>query len=128
MSGYASLTRPTPVGKLDVAQRLCGSLQVDIEKARQLLGWTSPLTLDQCLKKAADVYPQSPLRGEKDNWFLRELGGRYDMLLQYLVRHPGCDNTDIVAASRSFITLFCKLTLTMLSCINYVIYRRSTLP
>jgi nucleoside-diphosphate-sugar epimerase len=30
------------VGKADVAQRLCGNLQVDITKARKLLGW-SPL-------------------------------------------------------------------------------------
>lgn len=42
------------VGKRDVAQRLCGSLQVDIEKTRRLLGWIPPLTLDQGLKKAAE--------------------------------------------------------------------------
>lgn len=42
------------VGKQDMAQRLCGSLQVDIEKTRQLLGWNPPLTLDQGLKKAAE--------------------------------------------------------------------------
>ena len=41
------------VGKRDVAQRLCGSLQVDIEKTRRLLDWTPPLTLDQGLRKAA---------------------------------------------------------------------------
>lgn len=41
------------VGKRDMAQRLCGSLQVDIEKTRQLLGWRPPLTLEQGLKKAA---------------------------------------------------------------------------
>lgn len=46
----------TMVGKQDVAQRLCGSLQVDIEKTRQLLGWRPPLTLDQGLKKAAEGY------------------------------------------------------------------------
>jgi uncharacterized protein len=40
----------------------------------------------------------SPLRGEADNWFLGELRGRYDMLLQYVARNPGCDNADIVAA------------------------------
>lgn len=40
----------------------------------------------------------SPLRGEADNWFLRELRGRYDMVLQYLARHPGCSNADIEAA------------------------------
>ena len=42
------------LGKRDVAQRLCGSLQVDIQKTRQLLGWNPPLTLDQGLKKAAE--------------------------------------------------------------------------
>ena len=42
------------VGKRDMAQRLCGSLQVDIEKTRTLLGWQPPLTLDQGLKKAAE--------------------------------------------------------------------------
>jgi UDP-glucose 4-epimerase len=40
------------MGKREVAQRLCGSLQVDIEKTRRLLGWNPPLTLDQGLKKA----------------------------------------------------------------------------
>jgi nucleoside-diphosphate-sugar epimerase len=41
------------VGKQDVAQRLCGSLQVDIEKTRRLLGWTPPISLDVGLKRAA---------------------------------------------------------------------------
>jgi nucleoside-diphosphate-sugar epimerase len=41
------------VGKQDVAQRLCGSLHVDIEKTRRLLGWTPPLTLDEGLRRAA---------------------------------------------------------------------------
>lgn len=41
------------VGRRDMAQRLCGSLQVDIEKNRQLLGWYPPLTLNQGLQKAA---------------------------------------------------------------------------
>ena len=43
----------TVVGKQDVAQRLCGSLQVDIEKTRRLLGWTPPLSLDEGLRRAA---------------------------------------------------------------------------
>ena len=43
------------VGKPDVAQRLCGSLQVDIEKTRRLLGWTPPLSLDEGLRRAAGV-------------------------------------------------------------------------
>lgn len=40
----------------------------------------------------------SPLRNEADNWFLRELRGRYDMVLQYIANHPGCSNADIEAA------------------------------
>ena len=42
----------------------------------------------------------SPLRNEADNWFLRELRGRYDMVLQYLAKHPGCTNADIEAAMK----------------------------
>jgi UDP-glucose 4-epimerase len=41
------------IGKNDVAQRLCSSLQVDINKTRNMLGWNPPLTLDQGLKKTA---------------------------------------------------------------------------
>ena len=40
----------------------------------------------------------SPLRNEADNWFLRELRGRYDAVLQYLAAHPGCSHADIKAA------------------------------
>jgi len=40
----------------------------------------------------------SPLRNEADNWFLRELRGRYDMVLQFMAKHPGCSNADIEAA------------------------------
>lgn len=43
----------------------------------------------------------SPLRNEADNWFLRELRGRYDMVLQFLAKHPGCNNADIEAAMAS---------------------------
>lgn len=53
------------------------------------------------LLKALFFSSSSPLRGEADNWFLRELRGRYDMLLQYVARHPGCNNADIVAAISS---------------------------
>lgn len=42
------------LGKREVVQRLCGSLQVDIDKTCHLLRWTPPLTLDQGLKKAVE--------------------------------------------------------------------------
>jgi len=43
------------MGKPDVAQRLCGSLQVDIKKPGAWLAWTPPLSLDEGLKRAAGV-------------------------------------------------------------------------
>ena len=40
----------TIIGKRDVAQRLCGNLQVDISKARTLLGWAPPISVTDGLK------------------------------------------------------------------------------
>jgi len=45
----------TLIGKKDVAQRLCGSLQVDITKARELLGWSPPNTVADGLKATAQA-------------------------------------------------------------------------
>lgn len=42
------------VGKSDVAQRLCGSLHVDISSTRQLLDWAPPMSLDEGLKRATE--------------------------------------------------------------------------
>jgi nucleoside-diphosphate-sugar epimerase len=39
------------IGKKNLAQRLCGNLQVDITKARQLLNWEPPYTVEEGLKK-----------------------------------------------------------------------------
>jgi nucleoside-diphosphate-sugar epimerase len=47
------------LGKQAVAQRLCASLQVDISKARDLLGWTPPVSVDEALRKTAQHYMQS---------------------------------------------------------------------
>ncbi|MBV1899527.1 MAG: SDR family oxidoreductase [Cycloclasticus sp.] len=44
------------LGKADVANRLFGSLQVDSSKAYELLGWKPVITMDEQLKKIADVY------------------------------------------------------------------------
>ena len=41
------------LGKRDVAQRLCGNLQVDISKARGLLGWMPPISVADGLKETA---------------------------------------------------------------------------
>ncbi len=39
----------------------------------------------------------STLRTEADNWFLSELRGRYDVILKYIARKPGCSNGDLKA-------------------------------
>ncbi len=41
------------IGKPGIAQRLCGSLQVDITKTRELLGWKPPVCVDEGLRKTA---------------------------------------------------------------------------
>jgi nucleoside-diphosphate-sugar epimerase len=40
------------LGRRAMVQRLCGSLQVNIDKTRSILGWAPPLSLDEGLKKA----------------------------------------------------------------------------
>jgi len=46
------MTAAAMLGKRDMAQRLCGSLQVDISKARALLGWNPPVSVDEGLRRA----------------------------------------------------------------------------
>ena len=42
----------------------------------------------------------SPLRSEAENWFLRELRGRYDVVLKFVARHPGRMHNELVQAIR----------------------------
>jgi nucleoside-diphosphate-sugar epimerase len=44
----------TVLGKQAVAQRLLGSLQVDISKARRLLGWQPPVSVEEGLRRCFD--------------------------------------------------------------------------
>jgi nucleoside-diphosphate-sugar epimerase len=41
------------LGKQDLHQRLCQSLQVDISKTKELLSWTPPMSVDEALRKTA---------------------------------------------------------------------------
>ncbi|KPA96659.1 MULTISPECIES: UDP-glucose 4-epimerase family protein [Pseudomonas] len=41
------------LGRTALSQRLCGSLAVDIEKTRKLLGWQPPLSVDAALARTA---------------------------------------------------------------------------
>jgi len=44
------------LGKGDMAQRLLGSLQVDIDHTRRTLGWTPPVSVDEGLRRAAEGF------------------------------------------------------------------------
>ena len=48
----------TLLGKPSIAQRLCGSLQVDISKAQELLNWIPPISVDEGLKRTAAGFNQ----------------------------------------------------------------------
>jgi uncharacterized protein len=50
----------------------------------------------QDLLERAFFLSSSPLRTEADNWFLKELHGRYDVVLKYIARHSGCQHGDLV--------------------------------
>lgn len=46
----------TLLGKASFSQRLCGSLQVDITKNQQLLGWIPPIAVKDAMRKTAQAY------------------------------------------------------------------------
>ena len=68
-AGVSARLLPVPVpllraaasllGKADAIDRLCGNLQVDISKARQLLNWNPPVSVQEGLRRAVQrVLPQ----------------------------------------------------------------------
>ncbi len=42
------------IGRPGIAQRLCGSLEVDIGKTKEVLGWSPPVSVDEGLRITAD--------------------------------------------------------------------------
>lgn len=41
------------IGRSDISQRLCGSLQVDIKKTKDLLDWSPPVSVDEGFRQTA---------------------------------------------------------------------------
>ncbi|WP_129932285.1 MULTISPECIES: SDR family oxidoreductase [unclassified Pseudomonas] len=54
LSGGAKL-----LGRTALSKRLCGSLQVDIEKTRKVLGWQPPVSVDAALRTTAQHFQES---------------------------------------------------------------------
>jgi nucleoside-diphosphate-sugar epimerase len=46
----------TGLGKRGISRRLCGSLQVDISKTRNMLGWTPPTTVEDAMLRTAQYF------------------------------------------------------------------------
>ena len=44
------------LGRRALSQRLCGSLQVDISKTRELLNWSPPVSVNEALSKTANHF------------------------------------------------------------------------
>ena len=47
------------IGRPGIAQRLCGSLQVDISKTRELLDWVPPISADEGFRQTAAYWAKS---------------------------------------------------------------------
>jgi hypothetical protein len=43
------------LGKRGLARRLCGNLQVDIDKAKTMLGWSPPMNVQAGLHRLFDA-------------------------------------------------------------------------
>ena len=115
---YQRLTDNVSLGHLDVASLLeLLQAHADTSPERLLFLWNLfegvPKFYRDCYEQeviAADrrellermfFSSSSPLRTEADNWFLREFRGRYDLVLKYVARHPGCTHADLQAHADS---------------------------
>jgi AAA+ ATPase superfamily predicted ATPase len=115
---YNRTTDHIELGHLDIASILeILREHADVSPARLLFLWNLfegvPKFYRDCFEQGVLGAPRrellermffrssSPLRSEADNWFLSELRGRYDVVLKYVARHPGCSHADLVAHVRS---------------------------
>lgn len=114
---YNRLTDTIEVGHLDVSSLLeILDAHADRDPYRLLMLWN---LFEGVPKFYRDSYEQNalacnrtdllrrmfflssaPLRNEAENWFLHELRGRYDVVLKYIARNPGCSNGDLDAHVR----------------------------
>jgi UDP-glucose 4-epimerase len=53
------------LGKPTIAQRLCGSLQVDISKTKELLNWQPPYSSAEGMQKTADAFLKALVENKK---------------------------------------------------------------
>jgi uncharacterized protein len=114
---YNRVTDTIDVGHLDIGSVLqILRVHADEDPERLLLLWNLfegvPKFYRDCFEQGAlrasppellqRMFLQSsaPLRNEAENWFLHELRGRYDLVLKFIARNPGCTNGDLDAHVR----------------------------
>ncbi|WP_105245013.1 sugar transferase [Psychrobacter sp. Marseille-P5312] len=56
------------LGKEHIAQRLCGSLQVDISKTRNTLNWQPKISTEEAIQQTAQYYASSLFNSKKNTW------------------------------------------------------------
>ncbi|WP_438013054.1 sugar transferase [Psychrobacter raelei] len=56
------------VGKEPIAQRLCGSLQVDISKTKEALNWQPKISTEEAVQQTAQHYASSLFNSKKNSW------------------------------------------------------------
>ncbi len=111
---FARTTHEIPLGHLDIASvlQILRSHSV-AEPERLLFLWALfegvPKFYRDCyeqkvmgaerrqLLRALFFESSSPLKSEADNWFLKELRGRYDAILKFIARHEGRTHGEIIA-------------------------------
>lgn len=109
---YNRVTDTIDIGHLDIASVLeILRAHADDSPRRLLMLWNLfegvPKFYRDCFEQGAlastppdllrKMFFQSsaPLRSEADNWFLHELRGRYDVVLKFIARRPGCTTGDL---------------------------------
>jgi AAA+ ATPase superfamily predicted ATPase len=115
---YQRLTHNINLGHLDIASLLeLLQAHADTSPERLLFLWNLfegvPKFYRDCFEQGVIAAERrtllermffsssSPLRTEADNWFLREFRGRYDLVLKYVARHPGCTHAELQAHADS---------------------------
>ncbi len=115
---YNRVTDEIELGHLDIASLLELLRAHDAADVMRLLFlWTLfegvPKFYRDCFEQGVLASPRrellekmfflssSPLRSEADNWFLKELHGRYDAILKLIARRPGCVHGDMLEQVRN---------------------------
>jgi lipopolysaccharide/colanic/teichoic acid biosynthesis glycosyltransferase/nucleoside-diphosphate-sugar epimerase len=96
------------LGKRDAVQRLCGNLQVDMSKARSLLGWLPPVSVEEGLRRVMGTGDGLPRFARNDGRGGR--GGRGGRMKRVFDIFLGCLAALILFVPVLFVAIAVRLT------------------